>query len=81
MEKRKRSTLFFLAAVLCLSMMAVPAAAMDVPPETPDNTIITPQAEETEWIYRKIIATGKYQKRLWSITYGYWLTDWIDCVV
>ena len=80
MEKRKRPALFFLAAVLCLSMMAVPAAAMDIP-ETPDNTIITPNAEETEWIYRKIIATGKYQKRLWSITYGVWLTDWIDCVV
>lgn len=31
--------------------------------------------EETEWYYR--IADGLLQKRLWSITYGYWLTDWI----
>jgi len=77
---KKRSMLFFLAAVLSLSMMAVPAAAMDIP-ETPDDTIITPQAEETEWVYRRIIATGQCQRRLWSITYGYWLTDWIDCVV
>ena len=79
MKKRKRSMLFFLATVLCLSMMAVPAAALDIP-ETSDNTIITPQAEEPEWIYRKK-ADGTYEKRLWSITYGYWKTDWIDCVV
>lgn len=31
--------------------------------------------EETEWYYR--VADGLIQKRLWSITYGYWLTDWI----
>lgn len=31
--------------------------------------------EETEWYYR--IADGLFQKRLWSLTYGYWLTDWI----
>jgi hypothetical protein len=76
--KKKRPMLFFLAALSCLSMMAIPAAAIEIP-ETQDNTIITPQAEETEWAYRKL--DGKYQKRLWSITYGYWLTDWIDCVV
>lgn len=32
--------------------------------------------EETIWYYR-ITDTGLFQKRLWSITYGYWLTDWI----
>lgn len=32
--------------------------------------------EETEWYYR-ITDTGLIQMRLWSITYGYWLTDWI----
>lgn len=32
------------------------------------------QAEETEWRYR--VVDGKLQKRLWSITYGEWLTDW-----
>lgn len=77
---KKKSMLFFLAALSCLSIMATPVAAMDIP-ETTDDTIITPQAEEVEWIYRQVIATGKYQRRLWSITYGYWKTDWIDCVV
>jgi hypothetical protein len=32
--------------------------------------------EETVWYYRTT-DTGLFQKRLWSITYGYWLTDWI----
>ena len=32
--------------------------------------------EETMWVYRTT-DTGLIQKRLWSITYGYWLTDWI----
>ena len=31
--------------------------------------------EETEWVIRRW--NGLIQKRLWSITYGYWLTDWI----
>ena len=33
------------------------------------------RAEETCWYYRTY--DGMFQKRLWSITYGYWLTDWI----
>ena len=32
--------------------------------------------EETMWVYRTT-DTGLIQNRLWSITYGYWLTDWI----
>ena len=33
--------------------------------------------EEFMWFYR--VVNGKEQKRLWSVTYGYWVTDWIDC--
>ena len=32
--------------------------------------------EETMWFYRTT-ESGLFQKRLWSLTYGYWLTDWI----
>lgn len=35
---------------------------------------ISPRAEETEWKYR--IVDTKLQKRLWSITYMKWLTEW-----
>ena len=31
--------------------------------------------EETTWYYRKT-SDGLIQRRLWSITYGVWLTDW-----
>jgi hypothetical protein len=46
-----------------------------------ENTKITEniaggdRAEETIWYYR-LTPDGLYQRRLWSITYGYWLTDW-----
>ncbi len=33
------------------------------------------RAEQTEWYYR--INNGVLEKRLWSITYQRWLTDWI----
>lgn len=32
------------------------------------------RAEETVWYFRWY--DGMIQRRLWSITYGYWLTDW-----
>ena len=33
--------------------------------------------EEFMWFYR--VYNGKDQKRLWSLTYLRWVTDWIDC--
>lgn len=36
----------------------------------------SPRAEETVWIQRTT-ESGLIQKRLWSITYRVWLTDWI----
>ncbi|MBU5432903.1 hypothetical protein [Intestinimonas sp. MSJ-38] len=36
-----------------------------------------PYAEQFEWYYRQY--EGKTQKRLWSVTYSRWVTDWIDC--
>lgn len=40
---------------------------------------IEPRAEQTDWIYRYNSELGIYEKRLWSYTYGKWLTDWIPC--
>ncbi len=31
-------------------------------------------AEETEWYFR--VVDGRLQRRLWSITWGKWLTEW-----
>ncbi len=34
-------------------------------------------AEEFRWYYR--MHNGVKEMRLWSITYGYWVTDWVPC--
>lgn len=34
------------------------------------------RTEEFMWFYRTY--NGMEQMRLWSLTYGYWVTDWID---
>ena len=38
---------------------------------------ISTKAEKVRWYYRN--HKGIKQKRLWSITYGHWKTDWINC--
>ena len=36
---------------------------------------IQPRVEETQWYYKTV--DGVVYMRLWSITYGKWLTDWM----
>lgn len=72
-----------LLSLLLLASLSVPAFAevenapaaeevvsVSADPENPTRL------EETEWYFR-ITESGLIQKRLWSITYGYWKTDWI----
>ena len=54
-----------------LGVVAVPSYATALPEE--ENGIEV-HAEQTEWKYRTY--NGHRQRRLWSITYGKWLTDW-----
>lgn len=42
-----------------------------------DVDTISPRSTVNIWYYRTY--NGREQKRLWSITEGKWLTDWIDC--
>jgi hypothetical protein len=42
-----------------------------------ENLIIETKQEVRVWRYRK--HKGKYQKRLWSESYGVWLSEWEDC--
>lgn len=42
---------------------------------TSSGEVAVPYAEQKEWVYR--INEGYVEKRLWSLTYGKWLTDWI----
>lgn len=42
-----------------------------------DNDAPLARAEQVRWYLRT--RNGINQKRLWSITYGYWKTNWINC--
>lgn len=62
--------------LLCLGTILNPGYTTYAVETTGNNkgSGVVIQAEETEWRYRVI--DGKLQRRLWSITYGRWLTDW-----
>lgn len=74
----KRIVTLLLVVILVL-LFAVPALAADaesVPaPTAVGDGDVSPQAEVTKWYFR--LHDGEYQKRLWSVTYGYWITDWM----
>lgn len=67
-----------LAVVMIFSLFAftVSAAADDQPTEGTSDGAGGTRTEEVKWYFR--IYNGVVQRRLWSVTYGYWLTDWID---
>ncbi len=75
----KKFLVRFSAAVMllmCLSTAFIPeytVFATEKSSYTKNGGVII-QAEETEWHYR--VVDGKLQKRLWSITYAKWLTEW-----
>lgn len=78
----KRFFCFLLALTILLSLSSVALAECPEAPDGSDIEIILVEpgeqmrAEETAWYYR--VFNGIVQKRLWSITYGRWLTEWID---
>ena len=59
--------------------ICVPASAAMLPDPEPVSVgeTVSPNAEQTQWIFR-VLEDGTLQKRLWSLTYQEWLTDWID---
>ncbi len=66
----------FAVIILSLSTLTVCASEEAISPATLSEEGVSPMSEETMWYTR--IYNGMLQKRLWSITYGKWLTDWID---
>ena len=78
----KRLFCFLLALTILLSLSSVALAECLEAPDGSNVKIIAVEpceqmrAEETTWYYR--VFFGMVQKRLWSLTYGKWLTDWID---
>ena len=66
-----------LVALLLLLLMFLPTVALaatpDIDVELPD-TVVQARWEEISYYYR-VVGT-RLQYRIWSVTYGYWLTDW-----
>lgn len=77
----KKLVSLILALAICFSFSAHAFAEYPEVPDEGSGEELTipgeqPRWEETKWYYR-ITDDGLVQKRLWSLTYGYWLTDWI----
>lgn len=79
MKKIKSLLICFLLMLTAFSSaLAVPAFAEPaVSQAAASASEISPCAEQTKTYYRTY--NGRRQYRIWSITYQYWLTDWIDC--
>lgn len=75
MKSRIRKVL--LCLLLCFFVLNNESNSVHAFSQIEPNKIeeIKPYAEESKWYYRDV-RNGK-QKRLWSRTYGYWITDWI----
>ena len=53
------------------------AAATEPNPILTEN--VTERAEVTQWYFR--MNNGVLEMRLWSVTYGFWKTDWMPAPV
>lgn len=75
---RKKNIAVICGVLLCItaSMPAYAATGLNEGSSAVSITQITPRGEQTIWYYRVI--NGVNQKRLWSVTYGCWKTDWIN---
>ncbi|NCB62567.1 MAG: hypothetical protein EOM52_02975 [Clostridia bacterium] len=63
----------FLAALTLIIGIATPAMAA-TPQKISESAMISTRGEQTEWRFRT--TNGYLEKRLWSLTYNRWLTDW-----
>lgn len=76
MKKFLKTMILTVALSLFIAFPAL-AAEIPTPPTFEDPGIVSPMAEQTQW-YLRWTEDGRLQKRLWSLTYQKWLTDWID---
>lgn len=67
-----------IAAMLVMIMtsgVSVCADSIQSTAQIPESSV-SPRRDETEWVFRINPDTGVFEKRLWSITYGVWRTEW-----
>ncbi|MBE5862935.1 MAG: hypothetical protein E7295_08805 [Lachnospiraceae bacterium] len=75
---RKKILKLILGTLTATMLLGMPVLAEE---SSPDKGKVEIQEENTReeefiWIYRTY--NGRRQRRLWSLTYQYWVTDWID---
>lgn len=76
----KQRILTSIAALLCaLTLFATGLAPAYASAPPSDEGGISTQAEEFCWYFR--MNHGVKEMRLWSITKGQWVTDWVPCPV
>lgn len=69
---KKRVLAVFVALMCTVTLLAAPVHAY-APPSGEDEAIT--YSEHVRWYYRD--NNGVLEMRLWSITRGIWLTDWV----
>ena len=74
----------FLGMIIAAQIFATAGTNEMLSIQEPENVVSEAQGgyelmrvEEFKWYYRTY--NGHCQMRLWSVTYGHWVTDWIDC--
>jgi len=74
----KKGIIIFSVMCMCMySPVTVFAESISSEVITQETAQISLRAEQVKWYYRN--HDGVKQKRLWSVTYGYWKTKWINC--
>lgn len=74
----KKIKVFLLSTILCASFVT-PCWASTVQCSASAEIVlqeVSTRSEVSKWYYRNY--EGIKQKRLWSVTYGYWKTDWMS---
>lgn len=72
---KKLTTLLAVLLIFC-SISVLPVSASEES-SSEAQTYAETRTDEVVWYTR--VYNGVRQKRLWSVTYNCWLTDWIDC--
>lgn len=76
----RKSVKYLLGLSVAVMLLGAPVMATDVITKDTEVTITKEEgptrAEEFVWFYRT--HEGRRQKRLWSLTYQRWVTEWID---
>ncbi len=73
----KFAKIILISVLICLTLfgtvLAAGSGAVCVPEA--ETSEVQPRTEEVRWYYKTV--DGVMYMRLWSLTYGKWLTDWI----